>query len=288
MHHHRQRPWQAVQPVDQFLIHALGQHNRKAGMDAQAAQVRDVTQGIGQLGQLVGGQRQRIATGQDDLVDAGIVRDGLHGLSPAAAGGVFRAVIEMPPEAVPAVDGAAAGRDQQGASAVFLDDAGGLFRGAIAYRVEAEAFHPTHFLVDRQDLAQQRIGGVAVAHAGDEPFRHAQRELLQCCFGNAQRSRLQAQPRQQLGWIADGLSPQLLPARGDGPYGNGPGRAGELHGQGACGYHEGRKTVAHRLPAGFPFYPARRIRGVLPSQEFTHGHCGHERCQERDENPGQQ
>ncbi|KAG1454063.1 hypothetical protein G6F57_015592 [Rhizopus arrhizus] len=250
--HDRQRPRQAAQPGQQFLVHAFGQHDRQAAVDAQAADVRDRAQCVGQFDQLVRGQRQRVAAGQDHLVDVRIGRDGGDCFLPAALGRILRAVVEVAAEAVAAIDRAAAGGDQQGAAAVLLDDPGGLFGRTITHRIEAESGGGAHFLVDWQHLAQQRVGGVARAHAGHEALRHAQRELGHGRRRDAQRGRVQLQPGQQGVRVTQRLAPELLPARGR-AWRLGPGEGGKLHGEGACGYHGGRKTVAHRHPVGFPF-----------------------------------
>ena len=87
---------------------------------------------------------------------------------------------------------------------------------AVADRVEAETRHRPHFLVQRQDLAQQGVVRVAVAHAGDEAARHPQRELRGGLVRQRQGRIGQAEQGQQLARVAHSVAPQRLPARAGG------------------------------------------------------------------------
>ena len=58
-----------------------------------------------------------------------------------------------------------------------MQQAGTGAGGFVAYRIQAEAGHHAHFLVQWQHLAQQRVLRIAMAHAGHETAWHAQREL---------------------------------------------------------------------------------------------------------------
>src|SRR3546814_9444860 len=50
MDHDDAGPRQTGQPVQQFVIHPLGQDDRQAGMDAQAADVFEVAQSVAEIG----------------------------------------------------------------------------------------------------------------------------------------------------------------------------------------------------------------------------------------------
>ena len=99
-------------------------------------------------------------------------------------------------------------------------------RGRIAHGVDPEARHDPVFVVQRQHLAQQWIGRIAVAHARDEGAGHAQRKLRGGGIRNARGQRIEAEQAEQLPRIAHGVAPERLPARG-------------LGGEGVCGYHVG-------------------------------------------------
>ena len=269
MDHEGQRPGQAGQPVHEFVVHAFGQHHRQPAVDAQAAHVGDRGQRRGQLRQLGGGQRQRVAAGQDHLVDRRVGGNGRQRLFPGAAGGVFPGIVEMAAETIAAVDRAAAGGHQQGAPAVLLDHAGGLLRRAVADRVEAEPRNHPHLGIDRQHLPQQRVGRVARTHARGKAARYPQRELRQRLRRHAQVGGFQSQPGQQLGRVTDRLPPMRLPAAG------GQGGGGFLWSGGeGCGYHgrpekqmpafDGGRSILIRPPrarrfchlSGVPAWPA--------------------------------
>ena len=147
------------------------------------------------------------AAGEDHLFDAGIGTDGVDGFAPLSGSGGFLGVWEMAAEAVAAVHRAAAGGDQQRAPVVLADDAGGGPGGGIADRVHAESGHRPQFFVQRQDLAQQRVVGVAMTHPCDESARHAQRELS-CSFGrHPWHAAFQSEQREQFPRVADRIAP---------------------------------------------------------------------------------
>ena len=100
-------------------------------------------------------------------------------------------------------------------------------RRAVADRIEAEAGHDLVLVVQWQDLAQQRVAGVAVAHARDETARHPQRELRRGLDRELGHAAAQAQQCQQFGRVAHGVAPEAFPI----PAGGG------LQGGGGCGYH---------------------------------------------------
>ncbi len=139
--------------------------------------MRDGRQGVGEFDQLGCGQRERVAAGKQHFLDAGVGGDRGHRLTPAIARSGLFGIRKVAAEAVAAVHRAAAGGDQQGAAAVFLDHPGSGPGGGIAHRIQAEARHRLHFRIQRQHLAQQRVVQVAMAHARHEGARHPQWKL---------------------------------------------------------------------------------------------------------------
>src|SRR5690606_35992023 len=100
-----------------------------------------------------------------------------------------------------------------------------------------------------QHLAQQRVVRVAVAHARHEAARHPQRERGAGGVRGVDQAG-QAEHRQQLARIADGVAPGLLPA-------------GRLQRDGGSRYH-GRSAI--RVPAAPALFPIiLAARGRPPS-----------------------
>lgn len=156
---------------------------------------------------------ERVAAGQQHFLDAWVGGDRGNGVAPAIARSGLLGIRKVAAEAVAAVRRAAAGGDQQGAAAVFLDHPGSGPGGAIADRIQAEAGSRLHFRIQRQHLAQQRVMQVAMAHPRHERARHPQRKLRGGGIADRRRLRIQAQQLQQNARIAHGVAPLLLPAR---------------------------------------------------------------------------
>ena len=234
MDDHGDRPGQAAQPIAELRVDPFRQHDRQAGMDAQSFQVRNRPELVGQFAQLGGGQRPRITATEQDFMEARVRGNRRHGLAPLAAGSQFFAIGEMPAETITAMDGAAAGGDEQGPAGVFVQHARGIARLKVADGIEHKTGHDAVFLVQRQDLTQQWIGRIAMAHASDIAARYTQRKRHP--FGGQSRlERGQSEQVQQLGRVRHGLAPELLPAWW-------------LQGKGGCRYHA--RPVAGRLASG--------------------------------------
>ncbi len=134
--------------------------------------MRNGRQGVGKFGQLGRRQREGVAAGEQHFIDAGVGGDCGPRLTPTITRSGLFGIWEVAAEAVAAMHGAAAGGDQQGAAAVFLDHPGGGLGGGIAHRVQAEARHRLHFRIQRQHLAQQWVVQVAMAHPRYERAWH--------------------------------------------------------------------------------------------------------------------
>jgi hypothetical protein len=137
------------------------------------------------------------------------------------------------------VDRAAAGGDQQGSAVVFVQDPGAAFRRPIAHRVEAEAGDEAVLVVQWQDLSEQGVVRIALAHAGRVAPRDPQRELGLRRGRDARRHARQAEAFQQFDGVAEGVTPQGLPT-------------GRLPGGGGNGYHH----RLHSKGSGAPAWPA--------------------------------
>ena len=137
-------PLDAAQPGKQAVIHARRQHDGLARVHADAPHVRDAGDRIGDLCQARVTQRQRIATAQDDFLDARVRGDRVQ-RGAESRGALFRGlslsrIRELAPETVAAMDGAGLGRDEQRASRVFLQQPGRARR--IRVRASGSAPYP--------------------------------------------------------------------------------------------------------------------------------------------------
>ena len=193
-------------------------------MQSQAFQVRQGLQGVGQQRQLRSRQGQGVAAGQNHLMDAGIGSQVVDGFLPLAGGCRFFAVREVTPETVAAIDGAGSGGDQKRPALVFVQYPGCATGRQIADRIDAEAGRQLFFLGERQNLPQQRVVDVAMAHFGGETARNPEREGLPGIGRNPVRKARQTEHFQQFQRVAQAVAPQLLPVR-------------DLSGEGFGGYH---------------------------------------------------
>jgi len=129
----------AAEPVEKALRNALGDDDGEAGVDAEAADVGNPGDAVGELGEVGIDERERVAAGEDDFVQCGVGGEEIEGGLPGVGGTRGFAVRIVPAEAVAAVDGAGAGGDQEGSAAVFLQEAGGKLGVAVADGIGAEA-----------------------------------------------------------------------------------------------------------------------------------------------------
>src|SRR5690606_12010936 len=199
---------------------------RQAGMDAQPADVRNRRECIAQFGELGRGQGQRVAAGQDQLVDRWVFTKVPEGCLPAVRRSGLVGIREMAPETVAAVHRTRAARDEQGATGVLVQYPGSRASGEVADRIPHESVRSHEFGGPRQDLEQERVIRVAGPHARDEAGRYADREARIRPGQQAPGLRFEAEPAQQVERVGDRLAPELLPAF-------------RLRGQGTCGYHGG-------------------------------------------------
>jgi hypothetical protein len=124
------------------------------------------------------------------------------------------------------MDGARSGRDDQRAARVLVQQPGGGAAIEIADGIASEVRCRRELRGTGHDLQQQRVAGIAAAHARDITTRHAQREFTsrrKC--GRDQRG-VEVEHGAQLGWIGDRVSQRLLPKK-----------RLRLAGEGGCGYH---------------------------------------------------
>ncbi len=126
---------------------------------------------------------------------------------------------EFAAEAVAAMHGTGPGADQQRPAVIFVQQAGGTRRGALAERISAEAGLFDQFAGAREHLQQQWIMRIAAAHAPHEAARHAQPEARGTGrrygrVGAQREPRVETEQMQQLERVGDGLRELPLPRVG--------------------------------------------------------------------------
>ena len=111
-------------------------------------------------------------------MDTGIIAQIVDGFLPLACGSRVFGIREVTPEAVPAVDRAGAGRDQQCAAPVLMQYPGRAPGRQITHGIDAVAGCQAFFLGKRQNLPQERVMDVAMAHFGGETARNPEGECV--------------------------------------------------------------------------------------------------------------
>ena len=232
---------------------------------------------------------QRVAAGQDHLVDRWRRRAiSSIGLAPAARGRGLLGVGEVAAEAVAAMHRAAAGGDQQRAAAVLAGctPCAGARRG-VADRVQAEARHRPHL---RRPAAAP---GAAAGRAGRRGAC-ARRSRAAPAAGTARRP---ASDRRRRSASRPSRSSSSRGSRTASRHsccqsrGRAVAAAG-CAGRGAAGIMSDsvfRRAPARPAPARHSSRsPPRGVAQQHSLQELHHGQPGHERRQDRTEDPGQQ
>lgn len=211
---------QALEPGAELLVHPLREDHRHPGMDAQDAKIGQGGQRAGELLQFGGGQGKRIAAAQDQLPKPPLFPQPGERRSEALGGGCLLGVGEVAAEAVAAMDCAGAGRHEQGAPLVLHQDAGAATGVAIAHRVSHEALDLEQLEVEREDLAQQRVVGIAGTHLRRVAAWHAHREAMRRLGRKARGELGQAEKIEQRPGFGESLAPGALPiARAERPTG---------------------------------------------------------------------
>jgi hypothetical protein len=113
------------------------------------------------------------------------------------AGTDLLGVGEFATEAVPAVDGAGAGGDEQRPALILLQQTRRLERLALGQGVGAEVGDCRQLRRRRHDLAQQRIGRIAAPHPAYEAQGDAQPEQRIGLAGGWKEPRIEVQGARQ-------------------------------------------------------------------------------------------
>ena len=189
----------AGEQIDQRRRHPVRNGQHRPAVQAQRGDVRDGSDGRHQRGQPGIRQAERIAARQDDFVDRRIAGNQRQRLGLTRTGEHDAAIIRVAAEAVAAVDGAGAGRDQQRPATILAQNAG---RGAIIglrQRIGEAARLRQGLLAARQHLQQQRISRIAAPDQRQIVRRHGQREVRVCHHASREICCRQPDPHQQFG-----------------------------------------------------------------------------------------
>ena len=183
-------------------------------MNPEPADMRHRLQSPHKFRESVVVDQERVATGENHLMDRRICLDRFERcLDPGLRGATLR-VGKLTAEAVAAVDRAATGRQQKHTAGILLHEPRRRQRTLLLQGIDGEACHMRPFSRPWQHLQQQRIVRVAWPHPGDEPPRHEQRKITggtPCIRGEC---RVERQHLAELFRITDGVSQFSLPAAG--------------------------------------------------------------------------
>src|SRR5579863_4795338 len=180
-------------------------------MHADAAHVRNGGQRPRQILEARIAQRQRVPAAEDDLLERWVGGDLGERRAPARRGTALLRIRELPAKAVAAVHGARLSGDEKGAAAIFLQQGGRAQRGTLSDRVGGVLDFIGKLRRDRQNLAQQRIFGIAAAHPRDEAARYPQAKAAAGRFRTPQLLGAQAEHGSELFQAGDCLGELLLP-----------------------------------------------------------------------------
>jgi hypothetical protein len=111
------------------------------------------------------------------------------------------------------VDRAGAGRDQEGTALVLADQPAVAESEAVSDRVAHETRRRLHLARAWQDLEQQRVGGIAAAHATGEAQRDPQGKARAGAVVGVNRELIQAQECEKRRSIGEGICQLSLPGR---------------------------------------------------------------------------
>ena len=183
-------------------------------MNPEPADMRHRLQSRHEFREPVVVEQERVATGENHLMDRRICRDRFERrLDPGLRGATFR-VGKLAAEAVAAVDRAATGRQQKHAASILLYEPRRRQRMLLLQGIGGEACHVRPFSRPWQHLQQQRIVRVTRPHPGDEPPRHEQRKITGGTACTRGERRVERQHLAELFRITDGVSQFSLPAAG--------------------------------------------------------------------------
>ena len=192
-----------TQPAEQLVIDAVRNHHRQARVDAQALEMRDLAQRLHQPRQALVGGDQRVAAGQDHLVDALVGAQVVEDILPLRAAGLVVLIGEVTAEAVAAVDRAAAAGHQQHPVGVLVDQSRQRRMLGLFQRIGDVAVEHIGLGVQRQHLAQQWVVGVIVTNSAGIGLGNTNREQFMAVAGARKPFALQPQALQQSLWRAD-------------------------------------------------------------------------------------
>src|SRR5690606_16366829 len=186
----------------------IGQHGRGSRMQAYAARRGQRGKPPEQRFEPGVAEAERIAARQDRLARP-VLGEPLEGFGEIVAGRELLRVGERPAEAIPAMHGAGAGRDEQRPAVVLAHDPASR-ELALGEGVGREARDGERFVRRRQNLQQQRVTGIALPDAGNVRARHEQREVAR---GGLRRERIgrELEQRRELADVAHRIAELALP-----------------------------------------------------------------------------
>jgi hypothetical protein len=111
----------------------------------------------------------------------------------------------MTAEAVSAVHRTASGGNHQSPAVILVEQAGRCPEARIRNGIRDESGDGLKFVVQRQNLSQQRVVGISGRHPRKKAARHHQRKLACSSFGESLGELIQSEFTQQFGGLANGV-----------------------------------------------------------------------------------
>ncbi len=146
-----------VAPGKKIPGNSLGNDDRHAGVEAQAVDVIELREAIGELTKHFVVERERVAAAQDHFVDRGVLRQVVERLFEAVDFSRGRGGRMVAAEAKTAMDAASTSCYDEGSASVFGEQTGSGRGSGLTKRVPAEPLDDLQLCRDRQDLAEEGV-----------------------------------------------------------------------------------------------------------------------------------
>jgi hypothetical protein len=199
------------QQIDELRSQALWNDHWKTGVDAQAAQMRDLFESPKQPFEGIVVEHQGIPATEDDLADLRVGGEVIEGWLEPPSARIVVTIGKVAAKTVAAVHGAAASRDQKRSTSILVQEARQGILSGFLQGVPGETRCCLIFCCDGEHLPQQRVVGIAPAHAGQVGFGYADREAWTLLQGCDQWVVAQAQAPKQFPGVSHGCGKQGTP-----------------------------------------------------------------------------
>ena len=212
MDHDHGRKGEAGEDLHQPARHPAREHDRQARVDPDPGHGGDGDNSSEELGETVVVEEERIASGEDHLADRRIGRDRTKRRGRAGRRDPMLGIGELAAEAVAAVDGTGAGRQQERPALVLLHQARRRQRRRLLKRIGHPAGRRGELRPERQDLAEERVVGIPMGHPLEEWTGDKEGKTTGSPAGLGGEGGVEPEEPAELVGIADGGRQLHLPA----------------------------------------------------------------------------